>query len=202
MLTTIRIKQSLNKENLYIYAQNLEKICNEINNLTVLKEVKKYHFLLGKWYKFTSYGKIGARLKGTNMTIIQAAYDVSNVNITFSKTRVEVPFYGCHQQGNRRMTDSRDMFAMLTQSESWFFWNMDKAKDINTNEVVFTRANCPSGKANSYPKVIQSLINKHMLLRIKQNHYLISPHITMPKFKEYQKVLAKWNSLGGKLPPN
>lgn len=95
------------------------------------------------------------------------------------------------------MTDSRDILMTLTQSESWFFWTMDKAKDIETNEVMFSRAHCPESKLNYFTKVIKSLVDKNMILRIKQNHYLINPNVTMPKFEMYSKVLAKWNSLGG-----
>lgn len=95
------------------------------------------------------------------------------------------------------MNDSRDILMTLTQSESWFFWSMDKAKDIETNEVVFSRASCPEAKVSYYPKAIKSLEDKKMIIRIKQNHYLINPNVTMPKFEMYSKVLDKWNSLGG-----
>ena len=131
------------------------------------------------------------------MTIVQTTYDVTKTDITFSKKRYEVPFYGCIQQRNKSMNDSRDILMTLTQSESWFFWTMDKAKDIETNEVMFSRACCPESKLNYFTKVIKSLVDKNMILRIKQNHYLINPNVTMPKFESYSKVLDKWNSLGG-----
>jgi hypothetical protein len=131
------------------------------------------------------------------MSIVQATFDVSQTEVTFGKKRYKVPMYGCHQQGNRHMTDSRTVLKTLTQSESWFFWSMDMAKDIETNEVLFSRADCPS-QVNSYPKVMTSLVSKNIIIRLKQNNYLINPNMTLPLFANYDKVLAKWESLGGK----
>lgn len=95
------------------------------------------------------------------------------------------------------MTDARKVLQTLTKTESWFFWEMDIAKDMETNEVMFSRSNCPAENRATYPAIMKNLIDKNMIVRIKQNHYLINPNVTMPKFESYSKVLAKWNSLGG-----
>lgn len=95
------------------------------------------------------------------------------------------------------MTDARKVLQTLTKTESWFFWEMDISKDTETNEVMFSRNNCPEENKTTYPTIIKNLVDKNMILRVKQNHYLINPNVTMPKFDSYSKVLAKWNSLGG-----
>ena len=132
------------------------------------------------------------------MAIVQASYDVDNIEVTFGKKRYPVPTYWCSPNGSKRMTDSRTVLMTLTQSEAWFFWNMDMKKDPETNEVMFSRANCPKEKVNYYTQVVKNLVDKNMILRIKQNNYLINPNMTMPKFEHYEKVKNKWLSLGGK----
>ena len=132
------------------------------------------------------------------MSIVQATFDVSKTEVTFGKKRYKVPMYGCHQQGNRHMTDSRDVLMTLTKTETWFFWTMDKAKDIETNEVFLSRNCCPDQQVSYFTKVMASLVSKNIIIRLKQNNYLINPNMTLPLFENYDKILAKWESLGGK----
>jgi len=134
------------------------------------------------------------------MSIITTIYDLNDVNVTLSKKKFKIPRYACFQQGNKNMIDSRDVFMTMNQSESWFFWSMDKIKDKETNEVIFSRAHCPKEKGSYYTTVIAKLIDKRLILRLKQNHYLINPNVILPTFNSYEKVQAKWVSLGGKLP--
>ena len=96
------------------------------------------------------------------------------------------------------MTDSRDVLMTLTKTETWFFWTMDKSKDIETNEVFLSRGCCPEQQVSYFTKVMASLVSKNIIIRLKQNNYLINPNMTLPLFANYDKVLAKWESLGGK----
>lgn len=138
-----------------------------------------------------------ARVKGEWFTHSSEMLTVE-VPEAFQGNSANVPYYSCIQTRNRHMTDSRDVLMTFTKNEAWFFWSMDKAKDIETNEVLFSRADCPEEKIHSYPQVIAGLIAKNVIIRTKQNHYIINPNVTLPKFDTYKDVLAKWESLGGK----
>lgn len=130
--------------------------------------------------------------------IVQTAFDVNAIDVTFAKKRYNVPrFFSC-VRGNNSMSDSRDVLETLSQPEALVFWRMDKYKNTDTNEVEFTSDHCGLSKTSTYPKTVNSLIAKNMIIRTKQNNYIINPNITLPKFEFYETVLAKWKLLGGK----
>lgn len=112
-----------------------------------------------------------------------------------------VMHFGKLQEGNRCMPDAKDMLLKLTNKELSIFFKMDTAKDSSTHEVDFSRQDCPGVSASHYKQIVAALVAKDMIIRMRNNHYLMNPNVFLPYDKlNYGPVLAKWNSLGGKLP--
>ena len=134
------------------------------------------------------------------MSILLSLHDPDKTSITFGKKKYQVPHYSPFQTENKKMTDARRVVRTFSKTESWFYWEMDIKKDTTTNEVIFSRKDCPKENLAYYTEVISNLINKNIIIRIKQNHYLMTPYLMMPQFEFYDIVVAKWLSLGGKVP--
>lgn len=131
------------------------------------------------------------------MALVTSVYDSSKMELGVRKSRV--PSYSCVVNGkDNAVADAREYFKKMTANESWLFWTMDQKKDINTNEVKFSREDCDKGKISSYPVIVKGLIDKGLIIRLKQNYYIMNPNVVTPKFDRYREVLSYWIKSGGK----
>lgn len=131
------------------------------------------------------------------MTIVTSSFDIDKINVSFSRKYKHVPPYACFSRGSKNMPDIRDTYKTLTQAESWLFWTLCQQADVYTNLVAYSRSNLPKGALSSYTRVIKSLIDKELILRIKKDNYMISPYARYPVMDKFNDVIELWASHGG-----
>lgn len=133
------------------------------------------------------------------MAIVTATYDTDKSDVSFGKKKHQVPLFQCMSKGDRMTKDARELLKELTQTESWLFWTMDQKKDPKTNITSYSRKDLPDDKKNTYARTIKNLISKNMLVRVKQDTYLINPILSYPGFEYMKDVQFEWIKHGGKV---
>lgn len=136
----------------------------------------------------------------TMANLVLTAYDPSKSEVVSRKKKNVTLYFSKFQERNRNMANAKKILLTLTHGELSLFFSMDDLKDPTTNEVEFSRALCASETVNYYKQLVAGLIAKNMIIRIKQNHYLMTPNVFIPPDEYFHAILSKWYSLGGKLP--
>jgi len=110
-----------------------------------------------------------------------------------------VPAYSCiggNMTCQTREKSYPDLFGVLkelSKSAAWLFWSLVEKRNTRTNISVFKAKNAV--EARKITIAYQELHTLNIVLRIKQQHYLINPKVMLPEKNEYMNVKIHWNSL-------
>ena len=80
----------------------------------------------------------------------------------------------------------------LSKTATWLFWSLLEERDYKTNIAIFKVDNPVDARrvSNGY----KELALNQLVLRYKQQHYLINPKAYLPEFSEYETVQEMWDS--------
>ncbi|RKZ54855.1 MAG: hypothetical protein DRQ44_18555 [Gammaproteobacteria bacterium] len=80
----------------------------------------------------------------------------------------------------------------LSKDASHLFWNLVHLRDIETNIAYLPSSNLPKHKKDKLYKAYKELEKKVLVVRYKQENYLINPKAVLPMFKGFDRVWDLW----------
>lgn len=83
----------------------------------------------------------------------------------------------------------------LSAPATWLFWTLAELRELNSNVCHLRAAVLSSCELNRLKKGYKELKEVQLIIRIKQEYYLINPKVFVPKFEHYESVQKRWDSL-------
>lgn len=87
------------------------------------------------------------------------------------------------------------IFADLSSAATWLFWNLENGRDHQTNISNFQTSNLTQAEKLKLSRGYKELKEKKLVIRVRNQHYLINPKIILPEFKRYEMIQAEWDRI-------
>ncbi len=87
------------------------------------------------------------------------------------------------------------IFADLSKSAAWLFWNLVAVRDYHTNICEFLTSNLTQAEKLKLNRAYKELKEKDLVKRVRNQHYIINPKVILPEFERYTTIQAEWDRL-------
>lgn len=84
-------------------------------------------------------------------------------------------------------------------SATWLFWELASRRNYKTNIAVLIAADLTTAELARVKSGYKALKEARLLVRTKQNHYLLNPHVFFPSDEHYSSVKDQWELITGEI---
>lgn len=90
--------------------------------------------------------------------------------------------------------DMTEIFLGLSRAGTWMFWSLAKVRNERTNIAVFKSSDLTPVERKRASTGYKELNKLEVLVRTKQNHYLINPRALLPESRDFENVRSNWET--------
>lgn len=118
---------------------------------------------------------------------------------TKKRNKFIVPSYHCiggNMEFKTRVKGFDDLYSIfqeLSKPATWFWWELLKNRNRDSNTSVFTAEN--NIIAKKVTKAYKELHRYDLIKRVANKLYMINPKAYLPEFSKYEEVYNKWRRL-------
>lgn len=125
--------------------------------------------------------------------------EVISIEKSRKGTRYSVPAYDCiggNMDYNTKEQGFENLYSILEQlskTATWFWWRLVQERNRRTNIATYKAKSAKESVKIS--AAYSELYEKGLIVRVRQQQYLINPKAFIPEFSKYVEVQEHWDSL-------